>query len=103
MSHTHNQKTIQSYTVGFIVSLLLTLTAFGLVEFHFISTTYLYVSLGLLALTQLVVQAVCFIRLNASAEGRWNLLPFLFTIFIIAIFVGGSMWIMANLDYYMMN
>jgi cytochrome o ubiquinol oxidase subunit IV len=95
------QKTLQSYLIGFALSIILTLIAFGIVEARFFSDVYLYISLAGLAIAQLVVQSICFLRLNSSKEGQWNLLPFLFAIFIIAILVGGSLWIMYNLNYYM--
>lgn len=94
-------KTLQSYVLGFSLSLILTLMAFALVQLRLVSTTGLYVSLGILALAQLMVQSLCFLRLNGSQEGRWNLLPFIFTLFIIVILAGGSLWIMYNLNYNM--
>lgn len=113
MSHHHehevaleqgsNKKTLKSYVVGMILCIVLTFAAFGLVEKRLLTDAQLYISLTVLAIAQFFVQSVCFLRLNSSKEGRWNLMPFLFTIFIIAILVGGSLWIMYNLDYNMMN
>lgn len=97
------QKTLKAYVIGLALSLVLTLMAFGLVQVRLLTNVNLYIALSALAITQLIVQSVCFLRLNASAQGRWNLLPFLFAILIIAILVGGSLWIMYNLNYYMMN
>jgi len=97
-----SKKTIRSYVIGFVLSLLLTVTAFGLVELHVLGSSQLYVILGLLAISQLIVQTVCFIRLNTSRDGLWNLLPFLFALVIITILVGGSLWVMYNLNYNMM-
>jgi len=111
MSHHHEitahntagQKTLTSYVVGFVLCIVLTLIAFGLVKMNVLSDMYLYISLAGLAILQLFVQTICFLRLNASKEGQWNLLPFLFVILIIAVFVGGTLWIMYNLNYYMYN
>ena len=100
--HSPNQKTLSAYIVGFVLSVLLTLSAFALVKWHLLPQQGLYISLSLLAIMQLVVQAVCFLRLNAHSEGRENLFPFLFTILIICILVSGSLWIMYNLNYNMM-
>lgn len=98
-----SQKTLKAYVVGFVFCVILTLMAFGAVEKRFLSDTYLYIALAGLAIVQLFVQSICFLRLNASAEGRWNLFPFLFAILIMAILVGGTLWIMYNLNYYMYN
>lgn len=96
-------KTLQSYVLGFMLCIILTLMAFGLVELRIFSNHSLYVVLTLLAVIQLLVQSLCFLRLNSSKEGRSNLFPFLFTLLIITILVGGSLWIMYNLNYNMMN
>jgi cytochrome o ubiquinol oxidase operon protein cyoD len=96
-------KTFIAYLVGFLLSITLTLFAFGLVEWHVLSDTYLYVALISLAVTQLFVQSICFLRLNNSAEGQWNLLPFLFVIMIIMIMLSGTIWIMYYLNYNMLS
>ena len=96
-------KNLKAYIIGLVLSLILTLTSFTLVGRHMMSTDHLYIFLVLLALIQLFVQVVCFLRLNASPEGRWELMPFLFTIFIVLILVFGSLWIMTNLNYNMMH
>lgn len=96
-----NQKTLKSYIIGIVLSSILTFLAFGLIYYRTLSDTTLYLALALLAIIQLFVQSICFLRLNASQEGRWNLLPFIFTILIIAILVSGSLWIMYNLNYLM--
>jgi cytochrome o ubiquinol oxidase operon protein cyoD len=98
-----SQKTLRGYLIGFISSAALTLFAFALVHWSLLRDFHLYGALAVLALAQVVVQALCFLRLNASAEGRWNLLPFLFTLMIIVILAGGSLWIMYNLNYNMVN
>ncbi len=98
-----SKKTISSYLVGFGLSLILTVLAFGLCEFKLLSEGSLYKTLAVLAILQLLVQSLCFLRLNTSKEGRSNLFPFLFTLLIIAILVGGSLWIMYNLNYNMMS
>lgn len=95
------EKTLLAYVVGFTLCVVLTLIAFGLVTMHVLTNITLYISLAFLAIMQLFVQTICFLRLNTSKEGQWNLLPFLFVLLIVAIFVGGTLWIMYNLNYYM--
>ncbi len=119
MSDTHStdmqkdpsRKSLAGYVTGLILCLVLTLLSFGLVAVHLkggvdaheMSNAGLFVTILILALIQLFVQVTCFLRLNASKEGRWDLMPFLFTIFIVCVVVGGSMWIMHNLNYNMMH
>ena len=60
----HQEKTIQSYVVGFVSCILLTLMAFALVEKRLLTETNLYIGLAILAIAQLFVQSVCFLRLK---------------------------------------
>jgi cytochrome o ubiquinol oxidase operon protein cyoD len=110
---TSGTKTLKAYVVGLILCLVLTFASFGLAWMHFdkseAASAHLFsyggiiITLMLLAVIQLFVQVVCFLRLNGSRDGRWELMPFLFTIFIVLVIAGGSLWIMWNLNYYMMH
>lgn len=104
-------KTLQAYAIGLVLALLLTFASFGLAwmhleqgnHSHLFSPAGLMVVLMILALVQLFVQVVCFLRLNGSKEGRWELMPFLFVLFVAFIIAGGSIWIMWSLNYNMMH
>jgi cytochrome o ubiquinol oxidase operon protein cyoD len=95
-------KTLTAYITGLILSFLLTTAAFVIVDKHLFSTGAIYITISVLALLQFMVQTLCFLRLNAGPEGRWNLYPFLFAIFVVFVVMGGSLWIMYNLNYNMM-
>lgn len=95
-------KTLGAYVTGLVLSFLLTAAAFLAVEKHLFSTEMLYITIAVLAIAQFAVQTLCFLRLNAGPEGRWNLYPFLFAVFVVFVVVGGSLWIMYNLNYNMM-
>lgn len=98
------KKTLTAYVVGLILSLILTIAAFSLVQAYWHTSIDMYVVLAFLAIMQFVVQAVCFLRLSGeTAEERWHLLPFLFAVLIVAILVGGTAWIMFTMNYNMMN
>lgn len=97
------RKTLKSYITGLTLSLIFTFCAFGLVVDHSMSTAFLYVSLAILAVLQLLAQVVFFLRLSASREGRWTSMPFILTLLIVVVVVGGSLWIMANLYYNMVS
>jgi|HubBroStandDraft_6_1064221.scaffolds.fasta_scaffold1527810_1 cytochrome o ubiquinol oxidase operon protein cyoD len=102
MAKQGNTKSLKAYVAGFSMSLALTITAFLLMKIRFLPDSMLYVSLAALAILQLIVQSACFLGMNTKQEGRWNLLPFLFTLFVIAILVSGSLWIMYNMNYNML-
>ncbi len=99
-----DRKLIKSYLIGFFLSVILAVAAFAIVEQHILTGESLYFALAAFALAQLFVQVVFFLRLNANTEDdKWNLISFLFTILIIMIVVTGSLWIMYNLNYFMMH
>ncbi|HEV2613302.1 MAG TPA: cytochrome o ubiquinol oxidase subunit IV [Gammaproteobacteria bacterium] len=95
-------KTLSAYIIGLFLSLLLTVIAFLLVGKHMLSNSSLYIAVSILAVIQFCVQSLCFLRLNAGPEGRWNLYPFMFAVFVVFVVIGGSLWIMYNLNYNMM-
>lgn len=101
--HGAGQGTILSYTLGFILSVALTLAAY----FTFTNRTLpdpLLVSVIVgLAIAQLLVQLIFFLHLGKESRPRWNLLVFLFMLLVLIIVVFGSLWIMNNLDYNMMS
>ena len=100
--------TIQSYTIGFLLSIIFTLLAFIFVMIHVgshhvtFSHTFLTIAVVGLAIAQLFVQLIFFLHLGRRANSQWNIIVMFFAIIIIAILVGGSLWIMQNLNYNMM-
>ena len=90
---------VKSYLVGFVLSILLTAIPFGLVMDHahygFGQETVLAAIL-LLAVVQVFVHVVYFLHMDRSAEQRWNVVAFAFTVMILGIVVTGSVWIMHN-------
>jgi cytochrome o ubiquinol oxidase subunit IV len=97
---------IWSYIIGFILSLALTLTAYYAVKHH-IGTDHVFprdnvmvAILAALAITQLFAQLVFFLHLNRESKPRWNFLVFSFMLMVLIIVVGGSLWIMNNLNYH---
>lgn len=97
------KKTLKSYMIGLTLSLLFTLASFAIVLNHTLPVAYIFIALTVFAIAQFIAQIIFFLRMNASKEGLWNLMPFLFTILIVFVLVGGSLWIMYNLNYYMMH
>ena len=99
--------TYKSYTVGFILSLVLTFAAFGAVWAHqhqgLLSTPLLVAALLLLAAAQLMVQLLFFLHIGSETKPRWNMASLLFAVLVLIIIVGGSVWIMNNLNYHMMS
>jgi cytochrome o ubiquinol oxidase subunit IV len=93
---------LASYATGFIFSIILTIIAFALVMNGAFSG--LVVILGVVAagVVQILAHLHFFLHLDTSSAMRWNVLALLFTVLIMTLFVGGSIWIMYNLNYRLM-
>jgi len=99
----HN--TIGSRSFGFVASLLLTLTAFLLIErpaFFPLDMPTIIALLLFLAVCQALVQSIFFLHILQEKKPRWNLIIFGSTICIILLIVLFSIWIMHHLNYNMM-
>lgn len=96
-----NNKTTNSYVIGFVLSLLLTFTAYFAVVNQMLGGWMLIAAILGLAFIQLWVQLIFFLHLWQESKPRWNLIIFLSTVFIILILVVGSLWIMNHLNYQM--
>ena len=93
----------RSYTLGFVLALVLTVVSFILVMSSALPVSVLIVTIGVCAVTQIGVHLVFFLHLNRSSEQRWNVVVFVYTIIVLAILVGASVWIMYHLNYNMMG
>ena len=96
--------TLQGYWFGFGSSLLLTLSSFFLVYFHFdIPESTLIATLIGLAVVQAAAQLIFFLHVGEEPHPRWESLIFAFMVLMLLIVVLGSLWIMYNLDYRVMR
>lgn len=95
--------TLVSYSLGFLLSIVLTLVAYFLVVNDVFVGWTLMVAIILLAMVQLLVQLVFFLHLGRESKPRWNLIMFLFMLMVVVIVGLGSLWIMHNLDSHMMS
>jgi cytochrome o ubiquinol oxidase operon protein cyoD len=90
---------IASYSIGFALSLIITLAAYVSASKHLASGWALVFILSALAIIQLLVQLVFFLHLAHEERPRWNLQALLFAAGVVIIIVFGSLWIMKNLSY----
>jgi cytochrome o ubiquinol oxidase operon protein cyoD len=98
-SSTH--RTVASLTMGFILSVLLTLSAYFVVVQHLVPDAFILIVIIILAFMQFIVQLVFFLHLDKETGARWNLIIFLSTVSVVLIVVVGSLWIMYHLNYNM--
>lgn len=97
------QDLVMKYVIGFLLSLLITLGAYFLVTANVFAGLSLSVVLGVLALSQAVVQLYLFLHLDNESRPRLKLLSLVFMLLILVIVVAGSLWIMYHLNYNMME
>ncbi len=93
------------YITGFVLSIALTLLPLGMIWMHnsgghaFPSHEVLFGSFVLFAVLQLFVQLYFFLHIGDEARPRWNLQALVFALLVVAIVVGGTLWIMDNLSH----
>lgn len=94
---------MRGYVIGFVLSLILTAIPFWLVMGKVLPSPVStgYVILGF-AVVQIVVHMVYFLHMNTKSEGGWNMLALLFTVVMLLIAVGGSLWVMHHMNTNMM-
>ncbi|AIL63557.1 MULTISPECIES: cytochrome o ubiquinol oxidase subunit IV [Pseudomonas] len=97
-----NHGSVKSYAIGFILSVILTAIPFGLVMFPSMPKDITIMVVVALAVIQVVVHLVYFLHMDSSKEQSSNVSTFLFTVMVIALLVGLSLWIMFSIHTSMM-
>ena len=93
---------LKSYLTGFVLALILTAIPFALVMRGTLSSEAALAAIFSAGLLQILVHLHYFLHLDTSSAARWNVLAMIFTILIMILFVGGTLWIMYTLNYRMM-
>tara|TARA_R110000824_G_scaffold346219_1_gene532967 strand:- start:17153 stop:17428 length:276 start_codon:yes stop_codon:yes gene_type:complete len=87
---------------GLVLSLILTIIPFGVVMSGALSVLTTVIVVAVTAVLQILVQLVMFMHMNTKADEGWNVMSFVFTLTILVLVVGGSLWIMQHLHLNMM-
>lgn len=93
---------LRSYISGFILAIILTGISFALVMSGAVSRSATLVGIFAAAVVQILVHLHYFLHLDMSSAARWNLMALLFALLIMIIFIGGSIWIILDLNFRMM-
>ena len=104
-----NRPQLAAYLTGFILALLLTLLAFGLASIgtgNFLQEMNLgeiprwlsMAGVSMLAILQILVHLRYFLHLDLSSLDNLKVQAILFSLFIIFILVGGTLWILFDLN-----
>jgi len=91
------------YVTGFLLSVALSVVPFILVMTSAFPRVALLVAIGTFAVAQVGTHLVFFLHLGRPTEPRWNVAVLLYTVVVLAILVGASVWIMYHLDANMMG
>ena len=89
--------------LGFVLSFILVLAAYRIVMHYHLACETLTLTLIGLAILQALIQLAFFLHLGLESKPRWNLMMFFFTALLVVILIGGSLWIMKNLRYNVMD
>jgi cytochrome o ubiquinol oxidase subunit IV len=93
---------LKSYLTGFLLSLILTAIPFALVMRGALSSKAALAGIFSAGIVQILVHLHYFLHLDTASAARWNVLAMIFTLLIMVLFVGGTLWIMYTLNYRMM-
>ncbi len=95
----HEHKTLTSYIVGFVLSLIFTFIPYYMVINQTVTGTVLLVTILSFAIIQMMIQVFFFLHLGRGPKPFYNVVFFVSTIGIILVVVGGSIVIINNLHY----
>jgi cytochrome o ubiquinol oxidase operon protein cyoD len=90
------------YGVGLGLAILLTATSFFVAGTDLVWEPSIPVALVVLAIAQMGVHLVFFLHITTGADNTNNVLALAFGLLIVFLVVGGSLWIMSNLNHNMM-
>ncbi len=93
---------LKSYLTGFVLSLILTAIPFALVMSGTLSASAALACIFSAGIVQILVHLHYFLHLDTTSAARWNVLAMIFTLLIMILFVGGTLWIMHSLYHRMM-
>jgi len=88
--------------LGFVVSIILTVASYRIVTHYHLTNWLLTFTIFGFGTAQALVQLVFFLHLGLESKPHWNTITFLFMVLVIFVVIGGSLWIMNNLNYNLM-
>jgi len=92
-----------SYTAGLGLAILATIVSFVVSQTNLLWPPGVPVGLIVLAFAQIGVHLVFFLHLGSGPESTNNILALAFGVLIVFLVIAGSIWIIANLNWNMMD
>jgi cytochrome o ubiquinol oxidase operon protein cyoD len=90
------------YVVGLVLAIGLTATSFYIAGTDLVWAPSIPVALVVLAIAQMGVHLVFFLHITTGPDNTNNVMALAFGVLIVVLVIGGSFWIMANLNHNMM-
>lgn len=88
--------------LGFVLSLILTVAIYLIATKEHLKEPMLTGVIFGLGAVQVLIQLFFSFHLGLESKPHWSSITFLFMLLITLVIVGGSIWIMNNLNYHMM-
>jgi cytochrome o ubiquinol oxidase subunit IV len=89
---------IATYTAGLAFALLLTGASFLVSQTNLLWASGVPAGLAVLAIAQMGVHLVFFLHIGTGSDYTNNVIALAFGVLIVTLILGGSLWIMANLN-----
>ncbi len=93
---------VEGYLIGLAIAAALTVASFAVVDTPLIWGPAIPIALAVLAVAQIGVHLVFFLHLTTAPDNTNNALALAFGVLIVALVIGGSLWIMDHLSHRMM-
>ena len=90
------------YVIGLGLAVLFTATSFFIAGTDLVWQPSIPVAIVVLAIAQMGIHLVFFLHITTGADNTNNILALAFGLLIVILVIGGSLWIMANLNHNMM-
>jgi cytochrome o ubiquinol oxidase operon protein cyoD len=91
-----------SYVIGLVLALALTAISFWVASTSVLWGPGVAVGLVVLAIAQMGIHLVFFLHITSGPDNTNNVLALAFGVLIVFLVIGGSLWIMANLNHNVM-
>ena len=102
LEHGSVAQRVTGYLTGLGLAILLTATSFFVAGTDLVCQPSIPVALVVLAIAQMGVHLVFFLHITTGPDNTNNVLALAFGVLIVILVIGGSLWIMANLNHNMM-
>ncbi|KWV50030.1 cytochrome O ubiquinol oxidase [Bradyrhizobium macuxiense] len=93
---------ILGYVVGLGIAIVLTITSFFIAGTDLVWQPSIPVAIVVLAIAQMGVHLVFFLHITTGPDNTNNVMALAFGVLIVFLVIGGSLWIMSNLNQNMM-